>query len=227
MDASAAVDWAISEASIPADRIVLLGQSLGTAVATAVAERYAQRGVDFAGVVLVSGFSSLPTMLSEYAIVGFVPVLRPLKIWPWFLRLVLARLVDKWQSAERLGKLVRAVKSRGGRLRLSLVHAKNDWDIPCSEDDKLFAAAVGGTVDDPAALSDDALAREKQQRTTDRGKGAFVATWEDGGIEIRQELFPFGGELNIRNFRPSPPSSIIDIGHVRTLITFRQDTTMS
>lgn len=195
LDASAAVDWAMHVAGVPADRIVLLGQSLGTAVTSAVAERYAAQGVDFAGVVLVSGFSSLPDMLSDYAIAGLVPVLRPLKVWPWLLRYVLSFMVDKWQSADRLREMVRAIKGRGGHLRLSLIHAKNDWDIPYHEDDTLFAQAVNGTVDDPAGMDPEELEEEKQRRTVDRGQYEFVTIWKDGNLEIRQELFPYGGEL--------------------------------
>lgn len=58
-DGVAAVDWALIVAQIPASRIVILGQSLGTAVTAGVVERFAQRGVDFAGVVLVAGKSCL------------------------------------------------------------------------------------------------------------------------------------------------------------------------
>jgi pimeloyl-ACP methyl ester carboxylesterase len=173
---------------------VLFGHSLGTAVTAAVAERYASRGVDFAGVVMVAGFSSLPTMLSGYAIAGWVPVLRPLKAVPSLLQKVLDFVVDKWDSKQRLRDLVRTVKSRGGRLRLYLVHARNDWDIPYHEDDKLFAAAVNGTVEDDDGMDPRILAKQKEQRAVRKGKDAFVATWKDKDIEIRQELFPTGGK---------------------------------
>lgn len=206
LDAAAAVDWAMHVAGVGSDRIVLLGQSLGTAVAAAAAERYAAEGVDFAGVVLVSGFSSLPAMLADYAIAGYVPVLRPLKLWPWLLRFVLRFMADRWPSADRLGEMVRVVKGRGGRLRLGLVHAKNDWDIPCHEDDRLFAAAVSGTVDDPDGIDPEILAEEKDKRTVDKGKSAFVTTWRDGDIEIRQELFPYGGESE-QDRKDGPPGS--------------------
>lgn len=160
----------------------------------AVAERWASQGVDFAGVVMVAGFSSLPTMLSGYAIAGWVPVLRPLKAVPFLLRKVLDFVVDKWDSKQRLRDLVHTVKSRGGRLRLHLVHAKNDWDIPYHEDDKLFAAAVDGTMDDAGCVDPGAQAKQKEERTVRKGEDAFVATWKDGDVEIRQELFPTGGK---------------------------------
>ncbi len=192
-DASALVDFAIHTAGVAPDRIVLLGQSLGTAVASAVAERYAHRGVDFAGVILVAAFSSLPTMLAGYAIAGWVPVLRPLRPWPRVLDWVMSFLVDTWQSADRLRAMTEVVNGRGGHLRLSLVHAANDWDIPCHEDDKLFAAAVKGLVGEE--LDAQTLAEMKDELTTARGDDAFVVKWAQGSISIRQELFPYGGEL--------------------------------
>lgn len=186
-------------AGVSPDRIVLLGHSLGTAVVSAVAERYAQTGIDFAGVVLAAAFSSLPTMLSGYAIAGYLPVLRPLTVFPGLLNRVLGFVVDKWDSAAHLTSLVRAVKARDGRLKLSVVHARNDWDIPCHEDDKLFAAAVNGTLGRSQIMDPETLARQKEQKTQRLGDDAFVASWSHGGIEIRQELFPYGGESGVTN----------------------------
>ncbi|OIW28103.1 alpha/beta-hydrolase [Coniochaeta ligniaria NRRL 30616] len=202
LDASAAVDWALHTVGLPPDRIVLLGQSLGTAVTAAVAERYALQGVDFAGVVMVAGFSSLPTMLSGYAIAGWVPVLRPLKAIPFLLQTVLNFVVDKWESKQRLRDLVHTVKARSGRLRLHLVHARNDWDIPYLEDDKLFAAAVDGTIEGANGIDPRILAEEKEQRTVRKGKDAFVTMWKDGDVEIRQELFPTGGHNDVMTYAP-------------------------
>ena len=196
-DASALVDFAIHTAGVSPDRIVLLGQSLGTAVTSAIAERYAQKGVDFAGVILVSAFSSLPTMLAGYSIAGWVPVLRPLTVWPWALKWVMGFIADKWESAARLAVMTETVKRRGGHMRLSLVHAKDDWDIPCHEDDKIFAAAVGGLLQNP--VEEQRFAEMKDERTVGKGKDGFVAEWTDGDVVIRQELFPYGGECKIWN----------------------------
>ncbi|KAK4154245.1 Alpha/Beta hydrolase protein [Chaetomidium leptoderma] len=207
LDAEAAVHWAVHTAGVPASRIVLVGHSLGTAVAAAATERFTAprarapgHGWDFAGVVLVAGFSSLPDMLSGYSIAGWVPVLRPLTWWPWLLKKVMARVVDQWQSAERWRGIVSAVKARGGRLRLSLVHARNDWDIPCHEDDKLFRAAVEGLVGE--GVGGEEFEVQKKRRKEVRGKHSFVATWREGDIEIRQELFPHGGHNAVLIYAP-------------------------
>ncbi|KAK3995280.1 Monoacylglycerol lipase ABHD12 [Cladorrhinum sp. PSN332] len=200
LDAATAIDFAIKTAGIPPSRIVLLGHSLGTAVASGVSELYTLReGVDFAGVVLVAAFSTLPKMLSGYSIAGFVPVLRPLVWWPWLLEKVMDRVVDKWDSAGRWGRIVKEVKKGERRLRLSLVHAKNDWDIPCHEDDKLFRAAIGGLVEDERVVEEDGewFEQEKEARTVRQGKDAFVSTWSEADVEVRQELVPWGGHNDV------------------------------
>jgi abhydrolase domain-containing protein 12 len=196
-DASAVVDWAIKVAKVHPSRIVLLGQSLGTAVASGVAERYALDGIEFAGVVLVAGFSDLSTMLDEYRIGGIFPVLSPLKFIPGVSNLVRTFVVDKWKTAGRLANLVRHTKSR---LRLTLIHAKNDADIPWTEDNKMFRAAVDEKV---GITDDDEFIEWKNQLTVKKGNGGFVTTWTaEPNTIIRQELFPYGGHNSIMGFAP-------------------------
>ena len=98
--------------------------------------------------------------------------------------------MDKWHSASRLANIVRHTQVR---LRLSLVHAKNDRDIPWTEDNKLFRAAANETA--KGSLDESEFEKLKERRTTHKGKDAFVTTWRsDPDIIIRQELFPYGGE---------------------------------
>ncbi|KOS21642.1 Monoacylglycerol lipase ABHD12 [Escovopsis weberi] len=196
-DAEALVEWVVNKAGIAPGRIVLLGQSLGTAVVSGVAEKYVLKEVEFAGLVLVSGFSDLATMLSGYKFGGVLPALGPYAAWPPVKYFLDKYLVDKWHSANRVANIVRHTKTR---LRLNLVHAKDDGDIPWTEDNKLFKAAVKDTV----GISDDEeFDAWKERHTLRKGDDAFVTTWKhEPNIIIRQELFPFGSHNSILGFAP-------------------------
>lgn len=201
-DAISLLNFLLNECRVPPQRIALLGQSLGTAVVAAVTHHFAvNHQIDFAGSVIVAGFSSLPSMLSGYRIAGFIPVLRPLSWWPWLLRVVMGRVVDKWDSAARWQETTREVKGRGGRLRLEMVHAKNDWDIPADEDDKVFRAAVGGLVGDKLTEGD--IDRLKGERVVGDENQGFVAEWMEQGVVVRQELVPFGGHNDVTFYAPT------------------------
>lgn len=195
-DAATLVNFALTTLNIPPSRILLLGQSLGTAVASATAEKFSrEKGIDFAGVVLVAPFSSLPTMLASYALGGVVPLLKPLNAVPPVLRMVLGFVVDKWTSLNRLAALVAQTRERGGRLRLSLVHASDDWDIPCVESVKIFEAAARASVTDGPALEEVHFLEMKDARTDVRGDKAFKITWRgEGDVVISHEQFSYGGE---------------------------------
>lgn len=110
-DAEAVVDWALNTARIPPNRIVLLGHSLGTAVATAVAMHYADMGVEFAGIILCAAFTNAGNAFASYSIAGIIPILAPVKMIPavqsWFSH----RMQDTWQTDVRLVALTR--KSMG------------------------------------------------------------------------------------------------------------------
>jgi len=124
-DGTTLVDWVLHTAAIPPDRIVILGQSLGTAVSSAVALHFADPASDlipsqsrelrplhvaedhhepmtFAGVVLVAPFSSLPSLMLSYRIGGLLPILLPLRPFPSLAGMLTSQMFDKWLSAERL-----------------------------------------------------------------------------------------------------------------------------
>ncbi|KAI6306547.1 hypothetical protein MCOR34_007976 [Pyricularia oryzae] len=203
VDGMAIVDYVLDTIGIPPSRVVLFGHSLGTAVTSAVAERYASRGVDFAAIILVASFSSLPDMLSGYRIGGVIGVMRPLAtICPPLNRYFLSKfVVDKWDSAGRITEMVRAVKARAGKLRLRIIHAHDDWDIPCIEADKMFTAAVGGLVG--VGVEPQRLAEMKDERTVWKGKKAFATRWEEGDVDIMEEIISHGGHNEALFYAPS------------------------
>lgn len=197
LDAATLVDFALTTLGLPSSRILLLGQSLGTAVAAATAEKFSrERGLDFAGTVLVAPFSSLPTMLANYALGGVVPLLKPLGwVAPPVLRGVLRFVVDEWRTLERLRALVAVVRERGGRLRLAVVHGADDRDIPCVESVKLFETAARASVREGDGLDEVKFAEMRDASMDVRGNKAFKITWRgEGDIVISHEQFPYGGK---------------------------------
>ncbi len=84
LDAIAVVDWATKVAEIPPSRILIFGQSLGTAVSLTVMEYYALKSppVVFAGTILVAPFTDVATLVATYRVAGSVPILSPLARFP-------------------------------------------------------------------------------------------------------------------------------------------------
>ncbi|TLD05737.1 uncharacterized protein PgNI_08486 [Pyricularia grisea] len=203
VDGMAIVDYVLDTIGIPPSRVVIFGHSLGTAVTSAVAERYASRGIDFAAIILVASFSSLPDMLSGYRIGGVIGVMRPLAaICPPLNRFFLGTfVVDKWDSAGRVTNMVRSVKARAGKLRLRIIHAHDDWDIPCIEADKMFTAAVGGLIG--VGVEPQRLAEMKDERTVWKCEKAFATRWEEGDVHISEEIISHGGHNEALFYAPS------------------------
>ncbi|KUI58386.1 Abhydrolase domain-containing protein 12B [Cytospora mali] len=212
-DASALVDFAITTLGIPPSRILLLGQSLGTAVSSAVAEKFSrEKGIDFAGVVLIASFSSLPTMLANYSLGGVVPLLKPLGVCPPVLRFFLGFVVDKWKSLDRLAALTAQTRERGGRLRLSLVHAVDDRDIPCLESVKIFEAVARASLENGGNIDEATFMEMKDERMDVRGDKAFKITWNEKDIVITHEQFGYGGHNDIMVYAPVPQAIMASFG---------------
>lgn len=113
-DAEAVVDWALNVARIPSDRIVLLGHSLGTAVATAVALQYAEMGVEFAGIILCAAFTNAGNAFASYSIGGVIPVLAPVKMIPALQNWFSGRMRDTYRTDVRLAALTRKLAGAVG-----------------------------------------------------------------------------------------------------------------
>ncbi|TWU76180.1 hypothetical protein ED733_002930 [Metarhizium rileyi] len=188
-DAETLVNWAMNVAGIPSNRIVLFGHSLGTAVTSGVAERFTRKGVDFAGLVLVAGFSDLANLLTGYRISGVFPVVGPLVVWPSAVKYLQTYVVDKWHSADRLANIVRYTNKR---LRLELIHSHSDWDIPWQHEEILFQAAANATTKGLNQTEFDRF-KEKHMETTTGGDGFSVTVKSNPDTIITQQLVPHGG----------------------------------
>lgn len=117
---------------IPA-QIILVGQSLGTFIATASFHEWSIKlgQAPFRALILLAGFSSLPKLLDSYSIKGLTPpVLSPLTPYPmaqnWFRKL----LVDRWDLLSRLRDMLLDERLA---LDVTMMHARDDWEIPYRE----------------------------------------------------------------------------------------------
>ncbi|KAA8576084.1 hypothetical protein EYC84_006246 [Monilinia fructicola] len=202
-DGIAAVDWAMKVAQVPSSRIVILGQSLGTAVACGVADSFAMQGIEFAGVVLVAGFTDVSSLLTSYSIAGWIPVLSPLRSYPALQKLFISYVSDKWPSTSRLTNYVQISK----RVRLFIIHALDDYEIPWYHSQGLFAAAANGTME--SGINMELLDKMKARNTIDMGDGAFISTWKTGNDKIiRQEVVGHGAHSTVFDLCASILSSL-------------------
>ncbi|PWY70798.1 abhydrolase domain-containing protein [Aspergillus sclerotioniger CBS 115572] len=182
-DARAVVDWAINVAGIPPSRILLFGQSMGTAVSIAISHELALQSppVVFAGTVLVAPFVDIATLVSTYRVAGVIPILSPLARFPWLFGYLQRFIRDKWLSKDRVAEYVRANEVNEEPYHLTIVHAEDDYDIPWHHSQAVFWHAVRGSV--PGGISYDDLQLKKLDAQVDLGAAGTIMDWEiDHGI---------------------------------------------
>ncbi|KAJ3486886.1 hypothetical protein NLJ89_g11770 [Agrocybe chaxingu] len=80
-DARAAWDWLV-ERGAREENILILGHSLGTAITGLLAAQLGREGVHPRGTVLMSPFSSIRSLVDQYYLFGFLPILKPLSVIP-------------------------------------------------------------------------------------------------------------------------------------------------
>lgn len=205
--------------NIPPSRIVLVGQSLGTAISTAVAERWAFGSSDpqaiqpavknaepFAGVVLLASFSNVPNVIESYSFKGLTPpLLSPLVGYPRVKMWAISHIIDRWDTAARVARLAGigpTAKSDSDAgysskaLDLAIIHAKDDVEIPWYEGRRVWVAATGESLPD-------APGRLIYEKTQDKGPGE-VKIWEnrstmDSSVvkKVRWERVGYGGMCRV------------------------------
>lgn len=197
-DGLAAVDWAINIAGLSPSRVALVGQSLGTAVTIGVAERLAtdpQSPIELGAVITIAAFSNIRELAVTYAIGGVIPILSPLRPYPFLQNLFGKYIYENWRSDERVISLVKASK----KLKLVLLHAYNDFDIPWSHCDTLFYAAANATLndgDEPLKYLEVAKLKER----TDFGAESYRQAWpraRSKGNLIEQWIVTWGGHNQV------------------------------
>jgi abhydrolase domain-containing protein 12 len=193
LDALAVVEWATTVAGIPPSRILIFGQSLGTAVSVALSEHYALRSppVVFAGMVLVAPFVDVATLVATYRVAGSIPILSPLARFPRLFKYLSTFIRDKWPSKERIAEYIRANEANGEKYRVTMIHAQDDYDIPWHHTQVVFWHAVNAAVPG-GGISYDELEEVKDKGRTDLGMAGSVMEWQTENGVIREEILKYG-----------------------------------
>ncbi|KAI0156553.1 alpha/beta-hydrolase [Xylariaceae sp. FL1272] len=194
-DASAVAEWAMNVAGIPPSRIVLFGQSLGTAVSVALALHYATQiePVLFSGLVLVAPMANVQLLTATYTVAGVIPILGPVARFPKLLAWLNTFIRDKWRTDEKLACLVRAYEHfpvDALRYHITFVHAKDDYTIPWSHSDVNFWHAVNAST--PAGVSIAHLEDIKAGSKLPLGPDSWSVEWKARRGHIREHIMQYG-----------------------------------
>ncbi|KAF3903968.1 hypothetical protein ABW21_db0209298 [Orbilia brochopaga] len=203
-DAITAIDFAIHTAGIDPSRIVIVAHSLGTAVALGATEKLArEQGVEFAGVILCAAFSKLKTLILTYTIGGVIPILKPLKPYPVVQKWLTRFVREPWDGEERLKSLI----EHSPHLKLTMLHAHNDYEINWTHAQVLFHTAANAIVArsrNGESASEGEIERplefkeiEKRKQRTELGDEGWIDTWVEGvpagGWRIEHRMVTWGG----------------------------------
>ncbi|KAF2151989.1 alpha/beta-hydrolase [Myriangium duriaei CBS 260.36] len=139
-DALSVIRWATTIGKVPTNRILLLGQSLGTAVVTGALEALVKQDLrtDFAGVMLCAPFAEAASAIMSYKLLGLLPMLAPLArldaLQAWFI----GSVRDQWNTKDRLRNIMKS----NHRLRLTMLAATSDMLISSGNTNELFDVSV-------------------------------------------------------------------------------------
>ncbi|MCJ1281310.1 hypothetical protein MMC26_000629 [Xylographa opegraphella] len=192
LDALAVVDWALKIAEIPPSRILIFGQSLGTAVSIAISEHFALQTppVLFTGAVLVAPFVDVATLVATYRVAGLIPILSPLAKFPPLFNYLRRFIRDTWMSKDRIAEYARINEANGKKYRLTLIHAEDDYDIPSHHTQTVFWHAVNATIAE--GIDYEELEEKKSKSKTDLGAAGSVMEWRTENGVIREEILKTG-----------------------------------
>ncbi|KAG6876151.1 hypothetical protein C0993_005329, partial [Termitomyces sp. T159_Od127] len=168
MDARAAWDWLTRVHGARPRDVLVVGHSLGTAVAGMLAAQLGREGVDVRGVVLFAPFSSVKLLMQHYAILG-VPFLKPLAKLPFVPGTSLFLTdpeyeIPKLTQSPHTDLLADSIAHNFDTLSqvpdivapVFIAHALDDFDIPHEHADILFDALVEARLP-PTAASNSTL----------------------------------------------------------------------
>ncbi|KZT60685.1 alpha/beta-hydrolase [Calocera cornea HHB12733] len=180
-DARAAFDWVTKDMGVDTVRVMLMGQSLGTGVVSQLAAELESEGIRPRGIVLVAAFENIEELLSTYTIFKFLPIVRPLRLFPGLERWYLSHLTDKFDSSLAL---------RDISCPILLMHARNDGDIPCTHSVHLFDSLL------EPLLPERPFTRFEEETMSEGQK----AEWESNDEERKEMRKTLVQEITVEGF---------------------------
>ncbi|GAA5803418.1 hypothetical protein HPULCUR_008898 [Helicostylum pulchrum] len=139
LDAQATLSW-LNYRNVPNSRIILSGHSLGTGVATTLAYDMTLSGIytdnPAKSLILKAGYSSMATLIFEYNVVPYFPILSPLKRIPDLEQWLLSKLNHKFDSLSKIEHVT---------CPLLIIYGATDMEIPIQNSHRLFIRAVSRT----------------------------------------------------------------------------------
>jgi abhydrolase domain-containing protein 12 len=191
-DAIAVVEWALNVANISPSRILILGQSLGTAVNMAVAEHFSSRNepVIFAGHILIAPFVDVLTLVATYKIAGVVPILSPVAQYPMLFDFLSSHIRETWSTKTRIADYVRRIEEMRHKYRITLIHAEDDMSIPWQHTSTLFSLAVNATSAN--GVEDSRVRSWKLEGGHDLGAAGRVAHWRTERGVVSEYILRYG-----------------------------------
>lgn len=198
-DALTLANFAMNTAEIPPERIVIFGQSLGTAVSIKLAHHFGLQSPPtlFAGMVLVAPFANVELLTKTYRVAGTIPLLSPVARFPTALAFLNRLILSKWPSKDKLAAFIRhceplKLTPRESKYDITLIHAEDDYDIPWVHSEVLFWHAVNATRDPGASLNFENLELEKDRRRSALGAGGWEVEWKGRGGVVREQIVRHG-----------------------------------
>uniref|UniRef100_A0A0B7KIY7 AB hydrolase-1 domain-containing protein n=1 Tax=Bionectria ochroleuca TaxID=29856 RepID=A0A0B7KIY7_BIOOC len=200
-DALTIAAWAMEVAGIPPERIVIYGQSLGSAVSIALVNELVKREqkTHFAGLVVTATFSDVAQLAATYRIGGVIPVLSPVaKVGPLF-KYFTSRLTSTWDNQKRLGEIIELAE----QFDITLLHAEDDPIIPIGHSHRLFRHLIN-IAEEAEIYSDvdanESLAERLKTRQDSWGKGGSVLEWPTSKGTMRFVTLKYGAHDEIMSY---------------------------
>ncbi|BGP17580.1 hypothetical protein JCM10213_001228 [Rhodosporidiobolus nylandii] len=172
-DARTAWDYLEKEKGVPAERIAIMGQSLGTGVSAGLAARLADEGIIPRALILVAPFSSISALLETYRLGNFIPILSPIRKFPWLLNAFLQLLKTKFETKSVIEKIASPIL---------ILHAQDDPVIPFSHSRALASHLLGPLLPSSASTPEEAVAEARSNlvKETKVGGWGTVSRFERG-----------------------------------------------